>query len=233
MKVPFSKRLLACAAYVRKGAKVADVGCDHGYLGIHLLLSGTASFVAASDLREMPLQKARENAEKYGTADQMSFHVCNGLSAAEGRVDTVVCAGMGADCIIEILEAAPWIRNEHIRLVLQPQTSGQDLRRWLTERGFSILRETLLDENGFLYTVLESQFTGNAEMLSPGEQYVTRQLLQENSPYLPQYLQRLERGMEKAVTGLRKGADDPPKLHYYETALREIREMRKKYGNCQ
>lgn len=233
MKVPVSKRLLACAAYVQPGARVADVGCDHGYLGIHLLLTGTASFVAASDLREMPLQKARENAERFGTGDRMSFHVCNGLAAAEGRVDTVVCAGMGADCIIEILEAAPWIRDGGIRLVLQPQTSGQDLRRWLTEQGFALLRETLLDENGFLYTVLEARFTGEPSALTPGEQYVTSHVLRENSPLLPQYLQRLARGMEKAVLGLRRGADDPEKLRYYETALLEIQEMRDTYGKCQ
>lgn len=37
MKIPLSNRLLACCGYVNPGDRVADVGCDHGYLGIYLL----------------------------------------------------------------------------------------------------------------------------------------------------------------------------------------------------
>ena len=45
MKLPLSNRLLACAAFVRPGARVADVGCDHGYLSFHLLAQGIAALV--------------------------------------------------------------------------------------------------------------------------------------------------------------------------------------------
>ena len=34
MKIPLSDRLLACCSFVRRGDRVADVGCDDGYLGI-------------------------------------------------------------------------------------------------------------------------------------------------------------------------------------------------------
>ena len=61
MKLPLSNRHLACAALVAPGDRVADVGCDHGYLGIHLLEYGIASSVIASDVNEMPLQSARQN----------------------------------------------------------------------------------------------------------------------------------------------------------------------------
>ena len=37
MKIPLSDRLLACCNFVKRGDRVADIGCDHGYLGIHLL----------------------------------------------------------------------------------------------------------------------------------------------------------------------------------------------------
>jgi len=234
MKIPISKRLLACASYVRQGARLADVGCDHGYLGIYLLKEGIASYIVASDLRPQPLQKARENAVRFGTDDRMEFHVADGLAAVQPQqVDTIVCAGMGADSMIEILEAAPWIRQEDVHLILQPQTSGQALRGWLSEHRFAILREMLLEENGYLYTVLEAVYTGREEPLSPGRQFVTEHLLQENSPLLPLYLKRLSAGMERAVVGLRKGADDPQKLWYYETALSEIEEMRKTYGKSE
>ena len=35
MKLPISDRLLACANFVGRGNRVADIGCDHGYLSIH------------------------------------------------------------------------------------------------------------------------------------------------------------------------------------------------------
>ena len=34
MKLPISARLLACCDYIAPGDRVADNGCDHGYLGI-------------------------------------------------------------------------------------------------------------------------------------------------------------------------------------------------------
>lgn len=227
MKLPISNRLLACAGFISPGSRVADIGTDHGYLGIYLLNQGIASHVIAADLRESPLRNAVANAEKYGTAAQMTFRCCDGLTAIEpDEIDTVVCAGMGADCIVDILTAAPWLKDPQYRLVLQPQSSGQALRRWLPEQGFSILRETLLEENRFLYTVLEAQYSGECVTPTPGRQFVTPQLLESGSPMLARYLDRLLGSMEKTVAGLKKGADEPEKLRYYEIALQEIREMR-------
>ena len=84
MKIPLSNRLLACCGYVKPGDRVADVGCDHGYLGIYLLKNGIASAVIASDVREMPLQSAVRNAEKYGVEERMSFPVRRHLRCPPG-----------------------------------------------------------------------------------------------------------------------------------------------------
>ena len=35
-------RLLAAAAYVRRSALAADIGCDHGKLAVYLARTGTA-----------------------------------------------------------------------------------------------------------------------------------------------------------------------------------------------
>ena len=69
MKLPISHRLLSLCDYIPPGARVADVGCDHGYLAIHLVQTRLASQVYASDIRPAPLDSARRNGEKYGVAD--------------------------------------------------------------------------------------------------------------------------------------------------------------------
>ena len=223
MKVPISKRLLCCAEEVAQGAYVADVGCDHGYLGIWLLQSGRASFVHASDLREQPLQKAIQNAARFGVADRMRFSCADGLKAVEpGTVDTVVCAGMGGDLIAQIIDAAPWVR-ENCTLILQPQSSGNDLRRWFGENGFSITKERLVRDGGFLYAVMQAHF-GGGEPLSPGKQYASDALLASNDALLVPYLSRIERSLRATVAGIAKGVteEDKRKLAYYGAALEEI-----------
>lgn len=223
MKLPISKRLLCCAAEVPQGARVADVGCDHGYLGIYLLQSGRASFVHASDLREQPIKKAMKNALLYGVADRMRFSRADGLAAVEaGSVDTVVCAGMGGDLIAQILDAAPWVR-QNCTLVLQPQSSGNDLRRYLGENGYAVLKETLVQDGGFLYAVMTVGYGGGTP-LSPGRQYASDALLSSNDPLLVPYLSRIERSLKATVAGISKGVteEDKRKLAYYGAAYEEL-----------
>lgn len=234
MKLPISKRLLMCASFVRKGSRVADIGTDHGYLAIYLLKEGIAAHVAACDLREQPLAKARANAERFDISECIEFHCADGLSAVDPiEIDTIVCAGMGGDCIIEILTAAPWLHDERYRIILQPQTSGQALRAYLAEEGFAILRETLVEEGGFLYTVLEAQYSGASEILSPGKQFVSSALLSDRSPLLKRYFERLIASLSRTVEGLRGTTGREERKTYYETALCEVTEMRERYGKCE
>ena len=98
MKVPISNRLLLCAEFVPRGTRAADIGTDHGYLAVYLLREGICPFVTAADLREQPLQKARENAARFGVSENMQFFLSDGLqSIPPGAADTIIMAGMGGD----------------------------------------------------------------------------------------------------------------------------------------
>ena len=233
MGVPISRRLKCCAELVAPGARVYDVGCDHGYLGIYLLTQGLAAHVVASDLRPKPLERARENARRFGVSEQMDFVCCNGLEAMDGsQGDTIVIAGMGGDAIAGILEDCPWVRTGAYRLILQPQSSGNDLRRYLGNRGFQILQERLVRDGGFVYSVMDCAY-GGGQPLSPGEQYLSPQLLEQGGELLEIYLEHVLNGLQKAVTGLRSSRNpkDAGRLPYYESALEEVQEMRKRYDN--
>lgn len=228
LKIPVCPRLLCCASLVRPGARVADIGCDHGYLAIHLLRTGRAAFVHACDLREKPLQRARENCARFGVTQGIRFSQADGLAAIDpAQVDTIVCAGMGGDLIVQLLAAAPWLKCPDYRLILQPQSAGQELRRALSEQGFSITRERLVEDGGFLYYVMELRFGGGVP-LTPGQQYCSPALLRSGDPLLPAYLARLENSLRRTLDSLAqaKGADVSEKQIWFETALRELCAMK-------
>lgn len=201
MKLPLSNRLSACCDYVQSGDRVADVGCDHGYLGIYLLSHGIARSVIASDINEMPLESARQNASKFGVADKMSFHLCGGVRHLPHNFDVLVLAGMGADTILSILSDAPWLRDKKYRLVLQCQSKRSDLRRYLHQHGYAIRRETLAQDGKFLYPVMEVVYDPT-QIMTEADYYVSPALRKSGSPLLPEFLDHVIGGMQKSVNGL-------------------------------
>lgn len=152
-------RLAAAFAYVRPGHAAADIGCDHGKLTAALAGSGRCPLVLACDLRPDPLEKARRLCAPYG--EKVQCRLGNGLSVvAPGEVEDIIIAGMGAETIIEILEAAPWVRDTRYNLVLVPATKHSILRRWLARNGFALVRETLCQASGRWYAVMNARFAG-------------------------------------------------------------------------
>ena len=195
MNIPLSARLLACAGFVRPGDRVADIGCDHGYLGIYLLTQGIASSVIASDVNEGPLQSAVRNAQKYGVKDKMTFYLSDGVRNIPRDFDTLVCAGMGGDTIIHILESAPWLKHEQYRLFLQCQSKTPMLRRWLSEQGWRIAEESVLRDGKFLYTVMEVLWEPEYPRLTPAQWYFPPALLENPGEALPDYYHWVVEGL--------------------------------------
>ena len=231
MKLPISKRLLCCASMVQSGSRVADIGTDHGYLGIYLLQSGAARHVIACDLRKDPLENARRNAKLFGVDGEMEFRLSDGLEKIlPDEVDTVVMAGMGGDLIQKILSQCPWRKREGLQFILQPQSAGNVLRRWLCEDGFEIRREEPVQDGHFLYTVMDIR-QGEPAPLTPGTEYASPALLASGSPLVGNYLARVENALQETVRGLTNAEKQrPERLAYFGQALLEIQEMRKNYA---
>lgn len=187
VNVPLSPRLLACAAFVRPGERVADVGCDHGYLSLHLLQSGVAGHVYASDVREGPLGSARRNAAHFGVSKKIDFFLCDGVQGLPRDFDVLICAGMGADTMISILEAAPWLRGGAYRLILQCQSKTPSLRQYLSRTGWEIVNETALRDGRFLYTVMEVLWNPAAPKLTPGQCHFSPALARCAAPEAAEY----------------------------------------------
>lgn len=225
MKVPLSSRLLTCCNYVNQGDRVADIGCDHGYLGIHLLKSGIAQSIIAADINEQPLHSATVNATKFGVRDKMRFFLSNGAVSIPRDFDTMVCAGMGADTMISILTAAPWLKNQQYRLILQCQSKTPMLRRFLQEQGWSIRRESLAKDGKFVYSVMEVVFAPS-EAPAFWEHYISKALLEDESPLLKEYYDRLLHGLRLNVEGLRRSESEELPIH--EEILSQLEALEEK-----
>jgi len=230
MKLPLSSRLLACCQFVHPGDRVADIGCDHGYLGIHLLQTGIASSMIEADINRGPLEAALRNAAKFGVKDKMTFHLSDGLTRIPRDFDCMVCAGMGADTIMSIIHhASDWLKDSKYRLILQCQSKRPELRQWLYDEGFRINRETLAKDGKFVYSIMEVVYD-SGHPITPAQTYITPQLLEDNHPLLPEYYERVKSGVELTIFGLKRAGDD--RLPVYENILHDLTAMEEQiYGN--
>ncbi len=227
-QIALSPRLRMAASLVPPGARLADIGTDHGYLPAALILEGAIPSAIAADLRPGPLARARETAVRYGLEDRLSLRLCDGLSGiGPEEADAVVIAGMGGETIAAILEAAPWVRERNIPVIVQPMSSMPDLRAWLGRSGYCIETEKLCREGETLYTALAVR-AGRMERMSPAQLWAG-----ENRPdplrglWLDYWLNRTRRaldGLSQARTGSAEG-----RWMEMQQVYRGLQEMKKEW----
>lgn len=205
MKLELSPRLSTVAALVPPGARLADVGTDHAYLPVWLLLEGRISRAIATDIRPGPLDHARRTAREFGVTEQIDFRLCDGLTDVfPGECDTVAIAGMGGETIAGILAQAPWTRDG-VRLILQPQSTQEALRRFLAGSGYRIVSEQVVREGERWYPILVVE-GGFMEPFSAGEALAGRPETWLEQPERRGYLEWLLRRNAQQLAGLEKAA---------------------------
>lgn len=157
ISVQLSMRLRAIAGMVTKGNRLADVGCDHGYLSIWLVSEKTVPSAIAMDVRPGPLSRARENITRYGLEDYIETRLSDGLAKLEpGEGDTLVIAGMGGPLMERILKDGAKVREGFQELILQPQSDLPHFRHFLSEIGWEIVREEMIKEDGKFYPMMKA-----------------------------------------------------------------------------
>ncbi|MEU8240187.1 class I SAM-dependent methyltransferase [Actinoplanes missouriensis] len=78
-------------AKLEAGARIADVGCGHGFAGLLIGRTWPASTVAGFDLHEPSVATARARAIEAGSPPNVSFHVADSAELDKhGRFDVVV-----------------------------------------------------------------------------------------------------------------------------------------------
>lgn len=222
-----SPRLAAVAALVPVDTRLADVGTDHAYLPVSLLLEGCIDHAIAADVRSGPLDHARRTAEEYGVQAQMEFRLCDGLAdIAPNECDTITIAGMGGETIAGILARAEWTKTEKL-LILQPQSTQDVLRDFLSQNGWQIISESVVREGERWYPILLVK-GGEMPLLSPGEAMAGRAEQWQPQPERVDYLRWLLDRTQRQLNGLNRSEqsrDAAKKIRLKEAASFLMRQI--------
>lgn len=208
-----SNRLKTIANLV-SGNVAADVGCDHAYLSIFLAMH-KCEFVYATDVREKPLERAKENIKKYGVEDKIKLILTDGLRNVPKSVDTVIVSGMGGKLIERMIFEQDWLKNKNKQLILQPQTFLMELRQKLYLNGYEIESEYPVIEFDKSYCVISARYSGNVKSISLNDAVVGK-LKDLNSKCSSEFLRRKYKKYSRVLDGLRISGLDKQKINKYE-----------------
>ena len=153
-----SVRLTKIVSAIPRCDTLADVGCDHGYIGIEALSTGRADNVVFVDVSEPSLNKARQNCPSEYTK-RVKYLCQDGLGNLV--VDCAVIAGMGGLEIISILDEA---KARPKKLVLQPMRNQKDVREYLQDK-YEIVTDVKFYD-GKYYDLIYAELSDNPTKLS-------------------------------------------------------------------
>ena len=208
MKINPDKRIKCIVSLLYGGKRLLDIGTDHAYLPAYCVEKGLFERAIVSDINDGPLEKAQKTILENNLDGKITAVKSDGFrSLPENCANEVVIAGMGGILISEILAEAQWLKNEGIHLVLQPMTHAEDVRLFLSENGFSILREKACIESGKPYCVISAEYRGE---IVPHEEgyYFYGELSKDTSEEAVSYLKKVFASLIKKLNGLKCSGDD-------------------------
>lgn len=216
---------------VNKSNSVADIGTDHAYVPVYLILNNLASRAIAMDINKGPLNRADENIKKFNLSDKIETRISDGLKELKnGEADTVIIAGMGGILINNILENDKDRLSSVKNYVLQPMTAVYETRKYLALNGFKITDERLAKEDEKIYTII-SATRGKTNIKNEIDYYIGEKLIANKDENLPELLDGKIYEYEKAIKSMKntKNTETKKKREYFEYLLKELKKIK---GDC-
>lgn len=225
-----SKRLERVGELVPTGSRLADIGSDHAYLPVALMLQEKIEYAVAGEVVQGPYEAAEKQVRKNGLGDKITVRLADGLDAvvAEDQITAVSICGMGGILIRDILEKGRMtghLTGQEV-LILQPNVGEPVLRRWLMAQGYTISAEDILEENQKIYEIIcaekkESQANYTEEELTFGPL-----LLQKKGTVFTKKWQRELKQRGNVVEQLKKSkVDQQQKIAELEQEIKKIKEV--------
>ncbi|MFI3329533.1 MAG: class I SAM-dependent methyltransferase [bacterium] len=141
-----SKRLEALSKEVIGFNTVCDVGCDHGLFSIYSILYCGIKHAYLLDINQEPLNSAKNNFIKYKLSNA-TFLLSDGLKDFNEQLDCLVISGIGGYLMTRILQDDLDKIKLANKLILQPNSDFEILRKFLLENNFEITFENMLLDN--------------------------------------------------------------------------------------
>jgi tRNA (adenine22-N1)-methyltransferase len=161
------KRLLKCSEFI-EGKFIVDIGSDHAKLPIWLSLKEKIHHAIACDISLFSINRIFENIKKYKVEKTVEPRFSDGLSnVKENEIDSIIIAGLGGETISKIISNCKWKNKSGKLYILQPMTAENELRIFLAQNKFSILKEEIVISRKRLYVIIKAEFTNNLYNFDP------------------------------------------------------------------
>ncbi|MCJ0544600.1 tRNA (adenine(22)-N(1))-methyltransferase [Enterococcus cecorum] len=201
-----SKRLAKVGEFVPNQARLADIGSDHAYLPVRLMLANKISYAVCGEVVKGPYESAVHQVTLQGLADKITVRLADGLFAIEpsDNIDTITICGMGGTLIKQILlEGIERITGEEL-LVLQPNVGEATLRKYLVANGYTIIAEEILEENKKIYEIIVAKKLSQPMSLNEAQYLFGPHLMQAKTPIFIKKWQRELKQRQKVLQQLQK-----------------------------
>lgn len=144
------KRIETIASLISSdNGDLLDIGSDHGYLPLLLLKGGFSSKLYASENKLGPFNNLTNSLK--GTDITCLFG--DGLEVYQENIKQVVIAGMGGRLISKILDEGKIHLASIERLILEPQTDEDEMRRCLNDLKWKQIYGVYIKEKGHIYPI--------------------------------------------------------------------------------
>ena len=157
MMTNLSFRQTAITNLCKKCKTTADIGCDHGYIGVTLLKNKKTNFLIASDISAPSAKKTKLLLEKENIEDKASIRVGDGLNTIkkDENPEQIIIAGMGGKEITHILSEYKNITKTKY-FVFQPMNELVYFRKFLCENNLKIKKDVVIFDKKFYHIITAS-----------------------------------------------------------------------------
>jgi len=192
-----SNRMLMNVSLIPEGRRVADIGCDHGWVSVYLVKNDIAEKVFAMDVAPGPLSGARKHVEDAGLTDRIECRLSDGLSElgflmdGSPEAEVILMAGIGGRLSVKLIKDSLSKCRAADAIVLQAQSELDYVRESVYSLGFVIDAEKMVFEDGKYYTAMRLIYKGEDRkiILTEEEKKYGPVLIKEMPPVLISYLQ--------------------------------------------
>ena len=136
-------------------AVTADIGSDHGKLMIALFNDARIPKGYAVENKKGPYDRLVKALTEAHIENEVVPLFSDGITDLPISVSTIVLAGMGGDTILKILNDHPEKLKLVQTIIIDAHTNTPKLRKEISDMGFVIADERMVEEDGIYYEIIK------------------------------------------------------------------------------